>query len=617
MSDKSINSFEIIDKIYDVAVDPARLEELVDIWEERIEPLRLQGQMMDEDADITLEHFSRMGLFLDRLQFSDPQNIVDEVSETASLASIVVAANLEVQQVNEAAAELFKLQPGELFCNVFSGTGSQEAINHTIARAIHSPHAAPEFLRFRLEGSERFVVVRVRGLGRNNNNNQHLTHGLKTKFGNLNGKNQRLALVVTTELAWHPSFGVAIKNAFGLTQSEVEIVRALVEGHTIESMAKTRQRSKATIRSQIRSIFGKTETRSQAELVRISLSVMDMVTFTEKRALLPANDMFEKPSLSPTVFHSLNRPKNRRLDHVILGDPNGRPLLYFAGSYGLIRWPASAEAQAKARGIKVIVPLRAGFGHSTGLPDDIDYEAAVIEDYIALLDHHQVKQCPLMSQGGDFCFASLLAAQHPQRISVIIANSPMMPMWKREQYERMDKWYKFILANARFSPKTLPYLVKAGFYLALAIGQHRFMNAIYANNPADLKTYSSDPEVFEAILVGANVVLSKDYTAHEVFAREAIIEAKSDWIEAMESLRGKVPIHVQMGQSSPMVHPQTLLEFKQRYDWVNFHQKNNAGELLFFKYWRETLDFIEPFFDSNYIQNSQSAGDADNFKICL
>ena len=64
---------EIIDHIYDVALDPARYEQLLDVWEKRIGPLRDQSAKADSsdhlavDADI-VQHASRASEFLGRMR---------------------------------------------------------------------------------------------------------------------------------------------------------------------------------------------------------------------------------------------------------------------------------------------------------------------------------------------------------------------------------------------------------------------------------------------------------------------------------------------------------------------------------------------------------------------
>lgn len=599
MSHENHDDLQIIEKIYDVAVDPARLEELVDVWEARIAPLRLLDDDHDPNQDVIFNHFTRMGLFLDRLEFADPQGMVEQVSDSATLATIIVSSDLKVQQLNKAAKVSFGLEVGDEFNGIFSENRSQKVLEQTVINAINNPNSSPQFLHFKLEKNQKFVVVRVQKLKTTQQKvnlaiSKKPTRGLESKFDNISKRPQDLALIVTTLLAWQPRFGHAIKAAFELTTSEVEIVRALIEGYTIDEIAETRQRSKATVRTQVRSIFEKTQTRSQAELIRISLTLMDMAVDDAKTENKTSSDMFDAPSLGPTVFLSLTRPTNRRLDHIILGDPNGKPLLYLGGGYGFIRWPVQAEAMAKENGIKVVVPVRAGYGHSTPLPPKINYAAHVADDFIALLDHYDIATCPVMSQGGDLCFATILAAQYPERVSAIFANAPMMPLWKKQQFEQMDKWYRFIIANARYAPRTLPYLVKAGFYLALSVGQRRFMNSIYSGNPADLETIT-DPEIFEALVTGAEIILSRSYTAYEVFAREVIIESSPVWGDELEKIQGKLPIHAHIGMTSPMLPAEILAEVKQRYHGVEYHMMPDAGELVFFKHWEKILDFIQPY----------------------
>lgn len=584
MPNKDMNSPEIIERIYDVAVDPTRLEELIDVWEERIAPLRAEGNQFDEKTNTTLSHFSRMGLFLDRLQITDSQQLINEISAAGPLAAIACSANFKVQQLNNAATTLFNLHTGDDIASIAPEPNSKSALNQAITDVIKKPDAAPVFLRFRIESNKRIIVAQIRGI---------------EKPATKNHDQQIIALIITTEMAWQPSFAHTIRNAFNLSNSEIDIVRALVEGHNIDSIATMRSRSKATIRTQIRSIFEKTETRSQAELVRISLSLMDMTSFTEEKSLLADEDIIATQKLKPNEFFSLTRPQNRRLDHVILGDPDGAPLLYLPSDYGLIRWPASAEAEAKARGYKIIVPVRAGYGYSDQIPAKSNYQDQVSDDFAALLDHHNVSSCPIMTQQGDIWLASIFATRHPKRVSAIIAMSPILPMWNRAQYDRMDKWYKFILANARYAPRLLPFMVKAGFYLALSIGRQGFMSAIFADSDAD-KDIITIPEVYEALITGSSVTLSKQHTAYETFAREAVLQAKQNWIEDFEALKGKIPVHTIQGQTSPAIPPPTLDEFIQRYDWIEFQIKPDAGELVFFKYWPEILDFMHPFIKKNH-----------------
>lgn len=84
------------------------------------------------------------------------------------------------------------------------------------------------------------------------------------------GDGEPCALVVLVDFAASrtPPAG-RIAEIFGLTQAEAAVALAVLEGKRPEDIAEERGARIATVRSQIRTIFAKTETRSQADLVRV------------------------------------------------------------------------------------------------------------------------------------------------------------------------------------------------------------------------------------------------------------------------------------------------------------------------------------------------------------
>jgi len=56
-----------------------------------------------------------------------------------------------------------------------------------------------------------------------------------------------------------------------LTPAEARLAAALATGATLEQIAAAHRVTEATLRSQLRSIFSKTGTSRQAELVRLAL----------------------------------------------------------------------------------------------------------------------------------------------------------------------------------------------------------------------------------------------------------------------------------------------------------------------------------------------------------
>jgi pimeloyl-ACP methyl ester carboxylesterase/DNA-binding CsgD family transcriptional regulator len=560
---------EIIDHIYDVALDPARFEQLLDVWERRIGPLRHQtgeGEQADllaSDPDI-VQHASRASEFLSRMR--EP----DEPSWHIKLATEIAAAfcttpNGLILEANHAAELLFGIEIGkDLQCLKLTFDEARQLTD--AIRFAATKNGRSSLLRFGSGDSDRAVVFHVAPV--------HDAAG------------QALAFVRTSELGWPENLTALMQDAFKLTDAELEIVRGLVEGKSIKVICTERKRSMETVRTQIRSILAKTETRSQTELIRITLSLMDVVGQSENEA---GARIATGRKLMPIPFQTMIQPGNRRYDWIEFGKTNGRPCVFLPIDYGLIRWPASAEKEAVRRGIRVIVPVRAGFGHSGQLPPRIDYAGETAADIARLLDHLGVRKAAVVPLGADVRYAMRLAIARPELVSGIVACSGTLPISTPAQYDRMGKWHKFILANARYAPLILPFLVRAGFSLARRIGKEQFLNSVNAGSAADIRTFA-DPEVREAMILGSEVCLSDWHIAYEAFSRECI-DSETDWSEIVRKC--PAPVRMLQGGQDPQSPKATIEELAPDYPNLDITIIDDAGQLLFFQEWPRVLDELE------------------------
>jgi len=368
-------------------------------------------------------HFHRADIFLDRLSESElleePESVL---ARFENVAAVLVDERARITRLNATARTVFELEQGARIAELPIDEYDVETLSRAIGDVIRAPEKPARLFRFRCEKNDRLVVFQIRPCC-------------------VNGANY--ALVATSEFGWPSELGNTLQDAFGLSETEAEVVRALVECKSLRMIAEARGRSVETVRSQMRSIMGKTETHSQAELVRITLSLMDVVGQTQAVSEGLTGRVDGVCALEPRPFQSLLRPDGRRLDYIVLGDPNGKPALFLPGDYGLIRWPASAEREAAKRGLKVIVPVRAGFGHSSDLRKRDNVPDALSDDFMAILRENDVKRCPIISTGSDSYFAFLLAARYPKQVSAMLCFGGALPYTKPEHFERMDKWHSF------------------------------------------------------------------------------------------------------------------------------------------------------------------------------
>jgi pimeloyl-ACP methyl ester carboxylesterase/DNA-binding CsgD family transcriptional regulator len=403
-----------------------------------------------------------------------------------------------------------------------------------------------------------------------------------------------LVLAASSEVGWPQGFNDILRRAFSLTGAEADVVQSLVECCSVKDIAAQRGRSIDTVRAQVKSILSKTETRSQVELVRLALSVMDMANLTLDTHIEPRLVSKGYATLKPHDYQSLTTRDGRRLDYLVLGDPKGSPILFLPLDYGLVRWPASAEAAAAKRNWRIIVPVRAGFGRSDSLPKQVNLDDALIEDTMQILKAEKIKHCPILSLGSDSFYGVQLARLHPDTFTALIACAGVLPMTRSEQFERMEKWHRFILAGAKYTPHLLPFMVKAGFLLARKIGKRGFVHAVYGSSPADVDTFE-DPEVFEAMVTGSEVALSETHSAHDSFSRMLLGRQNGDWSADVDALKGQLPVIFINGMHDPQVPSETLEDFRRDHDWIDYRIYEDAGQLIFFRHWPDVLETLETF----------------------
>jgi pimeloyl-ACP methyl ester carboxylesterase/DNA-binding CsgD family transcriptional regulator len=555
---------EIVERLYDVAIDPIRLEELMQVWEDRTAPLR-DAAIPLEDPEIEA-HMARARVFLARYEATlgdaAPRSPLADIPRSAAFLS---DGGPTIHAANRPAELAFGIRDGGPFaCLPF-----EEADRSLLAGAIH---------RVAGRKAERGVTIRIRST---------VTGSpviLRVSPVEGGGGGRPLALVVSTELVWPDGFAETVQEAFGLTPAEVEIVRGVTLGLPLRDIAEARGRSVETVRTQARSILAKTETHSQAELVRVVLGLMDV-------ALVPAPGeaaAARTGGLVPRPVQEMRGPDGRRLTWIEFGDPCGMPVLYMHLDFGLIRWPAAAERAAAGRRMRVIVPIRAGYGRTEVLPKGVDHLDGVTRDYAAVLDHLGVKGAVVVPMGADLRFALNLANRRPDLVRGVVGAACQLPIRTPGQYDRMDKWQRFILANARYAPKVLPFLVQAGFSLARRLGKEAFFRQVNGGSAADMTAFAR-PEIREAVLEGSEVCMAAKWSAHAAFTAECIGSEK-DWSAVVRA--ATVPVLLLQGDQDPQAPVQTMQELAADYPHLRMRFLPGNGQLLLFSEWPTVLDEV-------------------------
>jgi pimeloyl-ACP methyl ester carboxylesterase/DNA-binding CsgD family transcriptional regulator len=557
---------QIVDRLYEVALDPIRLEDLLEVWEGRIGPHRtgpLEAAIQIEDAEIEA-HLRRATVFLDRFEATRGEgayrSVLEDIPRSAAFLS---DGGPLIAAFNRPAEVAFGLREGARLEDLPFEAPDIDLLRGQIRRMARGQAEKVVTLRMRSAATGGPVIVRIGAVE----------------------SDSPLVLVMSTELVWPEGFAQTVQEAFGLTAAEVEIVQGITLGQPVREIAGARGRSPETVRTQLRSILSKTETHSQSELVRVVLGLMDVALMpTEGAAPLPRTH-----GLAEVPFRQIRAADGRRLEFIEFGSPTGAPVLYMHLDYGLIRWPATAERAAQLRGLRIICPVRAGYGRTDLHPRGIDHVAGVARDYLAVLDHLGITRCAIICLGADLRFALQVAQDRAGLVSGILGCAAQLPLRTAAQYDRMDKWQRFILANARYAPKVLPFLVQAGFSLARRLGKEKFFAQVNGGSPADMAAFAR-AEVREAVLEGSEVCLGAKQSAHEAFTRECI-SSERDWSALVRGVQ--VPVVLLQGDQDPQTPVQTIRELMAEYPRLDVTFLPGTGQLLFFAEWPQVLDRLQ------------------------
>ncbi len=547
---------DLVDRVYDVAIAPERMEQLVDSWLQRLNSHNEPEALGLLSGPGVLNHILRAERVLRELMSvigEQPDSVQDWISSARAAALVVNRAGVIVAASNSAMQTLW-LKPGNTLRVLQVVPDDLDVLADLVEHLDSASSADVRLLRLRKLDENAPILIRI--------------------VDAIGGNPDRIGLV-TSILAWPAKLSSQLIATFQLTPAEAEVLKELTLGFSVKEIAQRTGRTEATVRSHVKALLSKTDTRSQMELVRVTLGLLDVVEPQPQIAPLRG-----PPGIfpEPNTYSTITLADGRRLDYLAIGDPRGRPFLMLPTDMGFTRLPPPAESWLEANRMRMIVPIRAGYGQSSPLPRRRDAFEVAIEDMLALCDHLRIDACPLLAMCDDFHLAVATACAAPARVTAIVALGPTMPATRPEHFRRMPKWTRFVYATARYAPLTLPYMTMAFFQCIRRLGPRRFMETVMATSKADLAVLADD-EILTAMLRGTEISVGPRFTAHVAWAAGAISNYAVDWSEKLAAC--PVPMVLFAGHQDPFAPFETTREFAARNRNVTLLEFPEHGQLLY------------------------------------
>ena len=567
-----------VDSALDVAIDPTFLDTFISAWNQAELETKISSNSVediDELGPSYFRHLQRAEIFLQRGEAEKP-SIETVLAPFDSLVAFIMDGALKVLTLNEAAQDWFETLSGGPCPEDRLPPDLEAPLWEELGDIAKLAVAENRVVKFEVEGHTGALLLQVRPLGELDD-----------------GSSGPKYLVVCTQRYWRNGQDEALKETFNLTSTECEILRYLVQGDLIKKIAEKRGTSEGTARVQVKTIFSKLNVTSQAEVIRVVLPITDLpLMLSDLDSPVPQPASLSASWLEEEVwrpFQSLTTPDGRKLDYHLMGPADGAPVLYSHMGYCQARWSRSMIKLAHKHRLRVICPIRAGFGYSDNLHPKADVMAATRNDTVHILDHLGISKLPYIAHGNDLVFAVDLIAQRPDLIPELIGicGRPCLP--EGVHLLGTGAWQRFFMSTAKFAPQLVHFGSKAAVAMGKRMGMEAMHRKLCKDSPADLALLD-DEEIRPVVLNNSSMVASPDTNAAQAFAME-YIAIEQDWSEKMLAIRD-TPTRILFAEQDPTVDLQFTEQIRAAYPWIDLQVIEGTGQFLIFQKYQDLIPLM-------------------------
>jgi len=557
----------LIEQVYEAVLNPALWPQLLDQMGSYLnaassrvgdEPI-----VLNDDAHNTLEsHFKRA------LKIQKKVSRLESMAQTFSSVlnrlpigillvrrnASLVASNQLADDVIHSGEHLF-IRNGKLLA---SSTANTLLIHDAIRKAFATEHQSPISIRMGLPEDQISIWI---------TNSSGIHPGLHASEA------------MAAMFVYSPKIQMKIPmsdfmTAYHLTPAEGKLARTLINGcHTLNDAADILGVSKHTVRSQIKSIFYKTATNSQTELIKkvlTSPSVL-MHKYAGADVMTQHNENHRKSS------QFMRLKDGRQLEWNEFGAPHGTPVIVF---HDLTNVHPDYNLSTEI-GLRLIVPERPGACGSDPLPGRTFMDWP--EDINQLADHLRLTSFSLigLSEGTPYALACI--NRIPNRINHLTLVSCMAPVRSEQDLEGMLPLNHTVMRMAHQSPELL-----AGFMdvLLKELTQNvaSYFDTVAEYQPAGDIAVLNDPETQERFLHAYQAAANENPRQ----LCEEIILCSSDWPVDPGLYHG--PVSIWHGLEDPLIPISMGKRIAAMLPNPRLHFIEGEGNYVFYSHWNEILE---------------------------
>lgn len=387
-----------------------------------------------------------------------------------------------------------------------------------------------------------------------------------------------MLVVRELNLSWSDNVSSLLAEAFDLTGAEIEVCRLLLSLRDTSRIADARNASVLTVRTQLRAIFGKTDTATQVDLMRL----LSMLCARVQAGNRSPSVEWEDPYGHEQVFTDSN---GLEIAYSWTGDPKGRAALFVHGLATGYALPADGLDELMQRGIKLYVISRPGFGNSASasLVEPAQSAAQAIE---ALARHLDIEAWHTIGVASGI-IPLVHAAQLPDtRITSILGVASFLPFGKRETFAHLSAQRRVALRLAKVSPVFADWVGQVAYRMMKRRDPDFLIDTLALDSAVDREATRS-PESPAMLRSGQRLLIHRD---HRAFASDLRMLA-TDWSKTLETCPR--PIHFLHGEHDPLNPVSRFHSLVENRADFTLESIPEAGELVYYGHSRRIVAALD------------------------
>ncbi|WP_068296605.1 alpha/beta hydrolase [Pararhodobacter sp. CCB-MM2] len=370
----------------------------------------------------------------------------------------------------------------------------------------------------------------------------------------------------TMGIGWTAGLSSILAESFRLTPREVELVRELTRGGDLPAVSLRSGRSLNTLRAQLKSVFAKTRTGGQPELMRLVAALM---------LHGPDSDVaLDEPRHAGEEI-AIDVGDGRVMPVRVVGPEDGLPLVFVHGMLEGLGSLAHLEPILRAEGLRIYAPMRANFGNSYGDPRIKESVDIYARDLGIVLETLKLSRVVMMGHMAGAVHAFGAAGRLGRQIAGVANVAGGVPITSIEQFATMTPRQRAMAYTARFAPALLPAVLRAGIAQIDSRSAESFMMPLYPTGTRD-RDLVERPAIAEALIGGYRFTVAQGQRAFHADAWHVT----RDWSAIVAG--SDCPVLLVHGALDPVVSLRSVRDFARERNRVRLVELHDEGQLLLY-----------------------------------